>query len=53
MYFFPVTGEKNCGIPIGTYYAPLLADSFNFAMKEILWLLFLLTNKLKYVKILT
>ena len=34
------------GIPMGTNCAPLIAGLFYFAMKEILWPLFLLIKKL-------
>ena len=35
------------GIPMGTNCAPLVADCFYFAMKEISWRLFLTLSKLK------
>ena len=38
------------GIPMGTNCAPLVADFFYFAMKEISWRLFLTLNKLKLLK---
>ena len=41
------------GIPMGTNCAPFVADFFFFAMKEILWPLFLLIKKLKLFKRLT
>ena len=40
-------------IPMGTNCAPLIADLFYFAMKEIFWPHFLIIKKLKLFKHLT
>ena len=43
--------DKLLDIPMGTNYAPLIDDVFFFfAMKEILWPLFLIIESLSYKK---
>ena len=44
------TMKQIVGIPMGTNCAPLIADLFYFAMKEISLHLFLTLSKLKFLK---